>query len=161
MSLRRIEQVKGKKPFAVWDLLIYGVLAVFIAVLFIVFVFGGNRDRTAGIRLVFREQVVYTYSFQEGGKAAQGWENRVALRTEGDTVFLTFYSDEEGKRFNTLMLDLKNGSAKMTNANCSRHKDCTFMEEITTQKGVIVCVPHGLKVLALEGSENFDKPSLG
>ena len=36
MSLKKVEQVKADKGFKIWDLIIYGVIAVTVAVLFIV-----------------------------------------------------------------------------------------------------------------------------
>ena len=35
------------------------------------------------------------------------------------------------------------------------------MAEVSARNGVIVCVPHGLKILALDGEEDFDHPTIG
>ena len=70
--MSRVWLVREKKPFAAWDLLVYGVLAVLIAVLFIVFVFSdafGVKD-ARGIRVEAEGETVYTYLFGEGGQIA-------------------------------------------------------------------------------------------
>lgn len=161
MGIERIEQIKKRKPFALADVFVYAALAVLIVVLFIVFVFSVPQAPIKGVQFVYREQVVYTYSFETGGKAATGWSKYFEERTEGDLVYVTFYEDEEKTEYNVLCINLKEQSAKMTDTNCSHHKDCVYMDAIQSQNGVIICVPHGLKVLALDGEQDFDKPILG
>ena len=82
--MNRARLVRENKPFAVWDLLVYAVIAALLVVLFLVFVvfdvFG--TDSARGIRVQVNEETVYTYVFGEGGTVAQGWEDRVEERTK-------------------------------------------------------------------------------
>lgn len=162
MALRQIEQVKKRKPFALWDLAVYGALAMFIVILFIAFVFTADRSPIDGIRFVYDEETVYSYSFADGSFVADGWENRIEEERDGNELVVTFYEDEARSEYNVITIDLQRRAAKVTDTNCSRHKDCMYMKEIATVDGVIICVPHGLKILALNGEENWgDGPILG
>lgn len=161
MAFRQLEQVKKRKPFALWDLLVYAVLALFIVVLFVVFVFAADKSPIDGIELVYDEKTIYTYSFTDGAEIAKGWESRIEEQTDGDILTVTFYEDEARTEYNVISIDLAARTAKVTDTNCSRHKDCMYMKPVATPDGVIVCVPHGLKILALNGEENWDDPVLG
>ena len=124
MSLRQIEQVKNKKPFALWDLAVYAALAVFIVILFIAFVFTADRSPIDGIRFVYDEETVYTYSFADGSTVAEGWESRITEETDGGILTVTFFEDEARTEYNVVTIDLTAHTAKVTDTNCSRHKDC-------------------------------------
>lgn len=161
MGTQRIKFVKEKKPFAPLDVIVYAALAVLVAVLFAVFVFGADKTPLTGIRFVYGEETVFTYSFADGASVSAGWEDRIAVEEEGDLVRVTFYADAEKTEYNVLAIDKAQRMAKMEDANCSRRKDCMYMRPIETVSGVIVCVPHGLKITALNGQEDFSHPSLG
>lgn len=153
-----LEEIKKRKPFAAWDLLVYAVLAAFIAVLFAVF-FLKDRSPISGIEIEIGEERVYTYSFRTGGGIASAWESRVSERREGDLVLVTVQTGDGG--YNILEINVVEKSAKMRDANCSRRKDCTVTAALVANGGVIVCVPHGLKVLALDGQEDLMHPAIG
>lgn len=157
MSLSRVEQVKKRKPFAPWDLLVYGLLAVFILVLFAVFVFGADKSPVSGFRIEREGKVIYSYSFEKGAEIPAEFASMISEEYKDGVLFVTV---TEGEGYNVLKIDLSKKTAKMFNTNCSRHKDCLYMAEIASKSGVIVCVPHGLKILALDGKENLD-PVLG
>ena len=161
MGIERIEQIKKRKPFSFADIFVYAGLAVLIVALFIAFVFTVPQEPIKGVQFVYREQVIYTYSLETGGKATNGWDAHFEERTDGNLVYITFYEDDEKTEYNVLCVNLAEQSAKMTDTNCSHHKDCVYMDAISSQTGVIICVPHGLKVLALDGEQEFDSPILG
>lgn len=160
MSLSRVEQVKKRKPFAPWDLLVYGLLAVLILVLFAVFVFGADKSPVSGFRIESEGKVIYSYSFEKGAEIPAEFRESVSEKREDGFLFVTV-TEEGGHGYNVLKIDLARKTAKMVDTDCSRHKDCLYMAEIASKSGVIVCVPHGLKVLALDGEEDFDHPVLG
>lgn len=161
MSYQRVEQVKKRPPFALWDLLIYGLLAVAVVVLFIVFVFKADKSAIDGVQILFNDKVAYTYSFDEGGKPSEGFENRFTLAEEEEKLILTVYADGEREHFNRVEIDVESKSVKVTDSNCSRHRDCVFMDEIKTKSGVIICVPHAMKIIALDGKQDFSNPIVG
>ena len=84
----------------------------------------------------------------------------VEERSEDDLVYVTVYRDGEKGKYNTLVIDTEKRTIKMYETNCSAHKDCMYMAEISAVNGVIICVPHGLKITALNAKEEF-RPSIG
>ncbi len=158
MSLERVEEVKKRRPFSLWDILVYGVLAAFILILFVVFVFTADRSPISGIKIIYGGETVYSYAFDGDEEIASGWTDKIATEKNGEEYFVTLKTE---KGFNTLVIDLAKKSAKMRDTDCSRHKDCLYMAEVAAKNGVIVCVPHGLKILALDGEEDFDHPTIG
>ena len=66
MSLKKVEQVKADKGFKIWDLIIYGAIAVIVAVLFITLFAVRDTSPLKGIRVVLGNEVVYEYDFENG-----------------------------------------------------------------------------------------------
>lgn len=165
--MTRLEEIKKRKPFAIWDLLIYGILVAVILILFGVFVFGGRGKAASGIQLTLLgndETVIYSYDFGAGKRTvAEGWETRITEEEEEGVLLVTVYFDDEKKDYNTVAIDLEKKTAKMRDANCSRYnKDCVHSSGISSEKDFIICLPHKLKVCALGGvEEDLSKPSVG
>lgn len=153
------ERIKKSGFFAPGDLLVYGLLAVLVAVLFLITAFGG-RGAAAGIEITLAGERVYVYEFGTGGKITRGKEALVSERTEGNAVTVTVFTDEEKENYNTVIIDRAEKTACVYAANCSFSRDCTHMPSITSSSGVIVCVPHALVVRALGEKEEF-RPSVG
>ena len=63
MSLKKVEQVKVDKGFKIWDLLIYGLVAVIVAVLFIVVFVTRDESPLTGVRVFVQGEVVFEYEF--------------------------------------------------------------------------------------------------
>jgi hypothetical protein len=49
----------------------------------------------------------------------------------------------------------------MTDSNCSRHRDCVYLEAISDVSGAILCVPNSLKILPLNAQTSTEGPVLG
>ncbi len=160
MSITRVEQVKKRKPFALWDLLVYGVIAAVIVILFAVFVFAADNTTITGVRIEREGTLLYTYTFGSGGEVVPAGEGLFEEQEKDGVVYVTVYQDTRHERYNILEINPNARTVKMHETNCSRHKDCMYMEEISTVSQVIVCVPHGLKILALNAKENY-KPIIG
>lgn len=160
MSLSRVEQVKKRRPFALWDLVVYGVLAALIAVLFAVFVFAADKEPLTGVKIEREGSILYAYTFGNGGEIAPAGAGLVEERSDDNLVYVTVYRDSEKGKYNTLVIDTEKRTIKMYETNCSIHQDCMYMAEIAAVSNVIVCVPHGLKIAALNAKEEF-RPSIG
>lgn len=159
--MTRIEEIKKRKPFALWDLLVYGILLVVILILFAVFVFGGGGEKANGIEVTVDGETIYTYTFGEGGASAEGWSSRIEERVEDETVFVKIFFGEEKQEYNEIKIDPANRTAVMNDANCSRGKDCMLMQ-ISDESGVIICLPHKLKICALGGEKiDYFHPTVG
>ncbi len=120
--MNRARLVRENKPFAVWDLLVYAVIAALLVVLFLVFVvfdvFG--TDSARGIRVQVNDEIVYTYVFGDGGTVAQGWEDRVEERTDGSLLLVRITTDDG---WNEIAVDEEGQTAVMRDADCSLRKD--------------------------------------
>ncbi len=145
MGIRRIEQLKRKKPFSPWDILPYAVILCVIGILFILFVFM-REDKIRGVDIYSENTLICSYSFTDGLAVTDGYDGRVSAQAEEGMLFLTVYDEAGG--FNRLLIDKQARSVRVIDADCSFHRDCTLMKEITTNEGVIVCLPHGLKIVA-------------
>ena len=162
--MSRIEEIKKRKPFALWDLLIYGILIAVILLLFGIFVFSGSGKAASGIQIMnFNGKVIYTYEYAAGkGEITEEWKERIEEKEEDGVLYVTVYHDDAKEEFNILAIDLNKKTAVMHDANCSFRKDCTKMNKITSERNVILCIPYNLKICALGGEkEDLSKPSLG
>lgn len=159
MSLDRVKQLKGKKPFAKWDIFVYSLLLVFIVLLFVFLIFLGDHSELRGFCVKYDGKVVYSYAFSEGGKKENGWEEKITEEREGGTLLVTIRTEED--EYNILTVDLAARSVKMYDTNCSRHRDCMYMLPISDNSGYIVCMPHNLRVEALDADSDIFDPSLG
>ncbi|MDE6274755.1 MAG: NusG domain II-containing protein [Clostridiales bacterium] len=155
-----MEQVKKRKPFALWDLVVYGALAALIVVLFAVFVFTADKTPLTGVKIEREGNILYTYTFGTGSEIAPAGAGLVEERSDDNLVYVTVYRDGEKGKYNTLVIDTEKRTIKMHETNCSIHQDCMYMTEISAVNGVIICVPHGLKITALNAKEEF-RPSIG
>ncbi|MDE7439264.1 MAG: NusG domain II-containing protein [Clostridia bacterium] len=164
--MTRLEEIKKRKPFAIWDLLIYGILAAVVLILFAVFVFGGNGEAASGIQISLldgSDTVVYSYEYDSGKKKiAEGWEERISEEEAEGVLRVTVYLDETKNDYNVVEIDLQNRKAVMRDANCSFRRDCVNMMGVSSERDVIICLPHKLKVCALGGEkEDLSHPSVG
>lgn len=157
--MNRAQIVRDKRPFAVWDLLVYALILLLIAVLFVVFVFSDafGAEDARGVRVEVDGVTVYTYVFGEGGTVSDGWEERIQSREDGEVLFVRISA---GDGWNELAVNDGAGTVVMHDADCSFRKDCTVMRAIGEGGSVIVCIPHRLKVVPLEG-EDLNAPSVG
>lgn len=149
--------VRGGKFFRLADLLVYGAAVLLIAALFLAaaLIGGGQAE---GFRVEVNGETVYTYRFGAGGEVSSEWADRVTEREEEGLLLVTVQVSEG--EWNEIVIDDGAKSASMRDANCSRRKDCCAMQPVGEGGGVIVCIPHGLRILPLS-EEDFSRPSVG
>ena len=149
--------VRGGKFFRLADLLVYGAAVLLIGALFLAaaLIGGGQAE---GFRVEVNGETVYTYRFGVGGEVSSEWAERVAEREEEGLLLVTVQVSEGA--WNELVIDDGAKSAAMRDANCSCRKDCCAMQPVDEGGGVIVCIPHGLRILPLS-EEDFSRPSVG
>lgn len=141
MSLKKVGEVKADKGFKIWDLVIYGVIILLTAALFIVVFLTRDDSPLKGIKIYVGNEVVFDYNFEEG-KYTSSESAEVISETEEE---LTVKITTGGNGYNTVMIK-KEGSVKVTEANC-RTKDCVYTAEIENNGGAIYCRSHGLKII--------------
>ncbi len=154
MAIKQIEQVKNGKPFRPADLIIYGGIIVVVLAFFIAFVFTRSSPPLEKIYADLDGKRVLTYDFASGALTVEsGFSERVASEETADKLTITIDSDGG---YNTLVIE-KTGRAYISDSDCSFRRDCVRTAAITDGGGMIVCVPHKLKVYA---SDDLN-PSLG
>lgn len=142
MSLKKVQQVKGDRGFKLRDLIIYGLVVVIVAGLFIAVFATRDTSPLKGVRIYVESAVVFEYDFEKGEyEILDAQKVTVASETEEElSLRLT-----AGGGFNEVLIS-KSGSVKMTDADCNR-KDCVYMPEITDNSGFIYCSPHRVKIV--------------
>ena len=141
MSLKKIEQVKKDKGFKIFDLIIYGVILLTVAVLFIVVFTTRNTSPLTGIKIYVRAEVVFEYEF--GGTLPEELDGRVEVKEDDKGITVTVRANE--KQLNVIYIDKTKKTAKMKEANC-RGGQCKFFPAIDDNNKYIYCDPHGVKV---------------
>ncbi len=149
--------VRGGKFFRLADLLVYGAAVLLIAALFLAAALIGG-ERAEGVRVEVDGETVYTYKFGAGGEVSSEWAERVAEREEDGLILVTVQVSEG--EWNEIVIDDGAKTVVMHDANCSRRRDCCAMQPVGEGGGVIVCIPHGLRILPL-AEEDFSRPSVG
>jgi hypothetical protein len=145
MSLKKIEQVREDKGFKIFDLIIYGVLAALILVLFIVFVFTADRQDLRGINVRVANDVVFTYSFEDNKYDVINAKLVEIVSESDDELNIRVLFDNDG--YNDITINKKDVWVQVTAANCSYRKDCVYTSAITDDSSMIVCAPRGLFIV--------------
>ncbi len=146
MSLKKIEQVKADKGFKIWDLIIYGVIAVLVAVLLTVAFTAFNREPLTGIKIsagsrtTLRYTTVFEYEF---GGEVKILSDTVSVEEDGKGITVTVKTENNG--INVIYVDKSKKTAEMINANC-RSKDCMMFLPMKDNSDTITCNSHGIKV---------------
>ena len=61
MSLKKIEQTKKDRWFRIFDLIIYGVIIISVAVLFIVMFTTQDKSKLTGVKIHLKSETVFEY----------------------------------------------------------------------------------------------------
>lgn len=148
MSLKKVQQVKEDKGFKLFDLIIYGIIAVLIAVLFIAVFVPRDKSAMSGVRVYAGGEVVFEYDFTS--KEYKAYGDNVTV-TDGEILEVRI---EINGGYNLLNIDPLARTAKMAEADC-RGQDCVHTPAITDNSGIIYCSPHGVKVVPFDvGADN-------
>lgn len=141
MALKKIEQVKADKGFRIWDLIIYGVIIVLVAVLFIVIFTTSDRDPLSGVRIYVKGEVVFEYDFEGTPKT---FSDTVKVVDDGENSLTVIIRSEDGD-YNKVLIDVKKKTVEMADANCP-NKDCKYFPVLDNNSKMIYCSPHGVKI---------------
>ena len=142
MSLKKIEQVKADKGFKIFDLIVYAVIIVSVAVAFTVLFTVRDDSPLSGIRVYAKGAAVFEYTFSDGKYKILGDAADIEV-DDGDGILAVKITTDAG--FNEIEIN-KSGRVKVTDADC-KNKDCVYSLEIKDNSGIIFCSPHGLRVV--------------
>lgn len=147
MSLKKVQQVKADRGFKIFDLIVYGAIALLVAALFIAVFASRDTSPVEGIRVYAGGTAVFEYDFGKGSYTVLGESVTV---TDGEV--LTVKIDTAGG-CNVLEINKAERTAKMAEADC-RGQDCVHTPAIKDNSGIIYCSPHGIKIVPFGHEED-------
>ena len=151
MSLKKVEQVKKDRFFKVWDVLIYGVIAVIVAALFLVIFLTGDRRALTEVEGQYNNALAFSYNFDSDELYIALPQNVAEAENSDDGITLIFCTDggslEEPSSCNIIYIDKSARTVAVTESDCSSRRDCVHTPAITNNSGVIVCTPHSLQIV--------------
>ncbi|MBD5632420.1 MAG: hypothetical protein HDP34_04245 [Clostridia bacterium] len=148
MSLKKVDEVKKDRGFKLFDLIIYGIVVLIVAVLFIVIFTTKNTDPLTGISIYRNAELVFEYEF--GGKPE--YSDMVEVQEDDKGLTVTVNADGE---INVIYIDKSAKTVKMQDANC-KGKDCLYFSAIDDNNKIIYCNPHRLRIEPL--ISDYDSP---
>lgn len=142
MSLKKLDDVRADKGFKIFDLVIYAAIIVAIAAIFLAVFLTRDTGGLSGFEIYREGKLIYSFSF-DGGETF--CDNNFVETERGEGSLTIKITAGSGK--NTAVADLNARTVRMTEANCSTHKDCVYTPAIRDNSGVIICSPHGIKIV--------------
>jgi hypothetical protein len=155
MPLETVQKIKKDGFFKPFDLIIYAVLLVLVAVLFLSSGIFAPKDELSGIDVVCQNKKVFTYVFNGDDYQIFDGEKIEILTDTPSELTLKFYTDKLKYKFNQIKIDKVKKSVKVVDATCSTRKDCVHTAEMTNSSQTIICVPHEL-IIAPTGKTPSD-----
>lgn len=148
MSLKKLDEVKQNKWFRAWDIIIYAVILIAAVALILAFTLGGDRSEVEGFYVAYKGERVLSFDFSEDSpKVLDG--NRITVSAQGNVFTIRFETEDGG--YNIIEADAENKTVRVTESNCSLHKDCTYTAPIKSNSSPsIVCTPHSLVIVPLK-----------
>jgi hypothetical protein len=145
--------VKNGKPYKRWDILIYLLLAVIIAVVFLsVYLFKNQKPGCTGVEFLYKDQVILVFNFDGSYEEKDGYTGTLEVEKRTDDIYhVTFYFEGNFDKFAKVKISLEEKSCDVLFSNCSNTKDCVYTPEIKDGVGAIVCVPFDFKILPING----------
>lgn len=149
MSLKKVTQVKSDKGFRIWDILIYAVILVVVAAIFIAVFTTRDTSPLEGIRIYSRGEAVFEYAFNKDEYKILGGSVEIDVSDSGQTLTVKVTSD---LGYNTVEIQ-KKGLVKVIDADCAT-KDCIHMLDIKDNSGAIICTPHGFRIVPFDSEDD-------
>ena len=129
MSGKVFSRVRGGGFFKRADIIVYALIAVVAIVLLLVFLLPSDEE-LSGFEITYDGATVLTYDFDDGLTVKDAFRDAVVA---------------------TCFVDLGERSVKMTDADCSVSKDCTYMPALDGGNGAIICVPNRIRIVPVGG----------
>lgn len=145
------EQLKNNKTgiFKLPDLIIYGIVVLLVASLFLIPLLSKNDGDFNGFDVYKNGNLIFSLSFDDKYDYSidENSKDLVEVSYADDKVIVKIFTDNDKTDYNLISCDLQEKSVCVVDSTCSVRKDCVSFKPITGNSGVIVCQPHGLKIL--------------
>ncbi len=142
MSLKKVGQAKKDKGFKVFDLIVYGVIIIIIAALFIAVFATRDAGDLKGIRVSINNVAVFEYDFGTDCANILVDDGSVEITENGEKKLIVSITAGDGD-YNVMTVDKIGKSVSVTDANC-RGKECVYLPPIKDNSRMIFCAPHRL-----------------
>ena len=135
--------------FRLPDLIIYAVVTIIVLSLFLIPLLSLKKGTLNGFDIYKEGKLIFSLSFENYEKyfLDKDSEQLVEISYKENAMLIKVFKDSEKKDFNLIFSNLKEKSVSVTESTCSIKKDCTHFKPIVNNSGVIICEPHGLKIL--------------
>lgn len=151
MALKKVEQIKQGKWVRVWDIIAYAVLSVLIIALLLSFTVGRGKTALVGFKVAYKGETVFTYNFDSGEMKVLDGELIAVDETEENADEITVkFTTPDKKGFNKILISVAERWVRVTESNCSTHKDCVYTTALKNNSSTpIICTPHALSISPL------------
>ena len=152
MSVKIYESVKKRKPFGVYDLILYATIVLIAVGLFLGFFVFKSDDGSDGFKVVIDEKEAFVFYYETCYYEIKDSVATITVEVKDDEKGLYSVSVYlgDGKDYNVLSVNAEEKTVSITEADCSAKKDCVHTPAINGDSGAIYCMPHKLKVLPLK-----------
>lgn len=145
MAIKKIEQIKEGKWFRIWDSIAYGVIVAVTVALFLGIFLSRDTSPTDGIKISYNGVQVFTYDYASNESKVLCENNIEIISDTDEKLTLVFYTAER-RGHNTVVIDKKEKSVRVVDADCSTHKDCVYTPALKDNSSIISCPPHSMLI---------------
>ena len=158
MSIAKIRQEKENKIFKRWDILVYAIILILIAILFLTIFLTKDNSGLDGFKVSYDGDIIYTYNFST--KEEQKEDKYIDILERSDSILkIRVHLSDLEHDYNIIQVNLQERVITVIDADCSVSKDCTSMK-IKSMSDTIICVPHKLIIEPI-GNGKIEEPTIG
>ncbi len=150
MSLKKVNQVKKDRFFKIWDILIYGIVAVVIVALFLAVTLTQDTGALTGINIYYQDALAFTYDFDEDEYEIR-LENNIRVEAENSDHITLIFCENGGSfdgptDYNIIEIDKRERTVQVTDADCSNYRGCVYSQPLGETSRPIMCPTHNLRI---------------
>ena len=148
MSLKKVESIKAEKGFKLPDLIVYGIILLLVAALFVAVSVTRNKDPFQGVQVYVNNTAVMSYDFNKGANGLEiiAKDGSVEKLKNKDNSLVSVKIHTGGEGYNIIEINRTNRTVSVKEANCST-RDCAHTPAIKDNNGIIFCSPHRLRII--------------
>ena len=154
MKKRKAIDLNNAPAFSAWDIPVYAITLIVVALLFLFFVILPTPNANEGFSLFVDGKKIANYKYGEYSVQIldDAFQTNVVYDKTQSTI--TIYLSSDKVDYNVLKIDERDKTVKVIDANCSVSKDCVYTPSLKSGSA-IVCAPHKLKILPLGESLSY------
>ena len=125
------------------------VVTIIVISLFLIPLLSIKNGALNGFDVYKNGKLIFSLSFDnaENYFLDKDSEQLVEISYKENAMLIKVFKNDEKTDFNLISTNFKEKSVSIIESTCSIKKDCVHFKPITSDSGVIICEPHGLKIL--------------